>query len=142
MQLEQGKKISPLFAAPSFSTKVFRRDWLRIVDQGVGADFLGSCFKTYLGLMPGANVKQRRLGLWDLIRAWYDANDVQDRMIGLRHWGIQAPKKTPKLKASAAAARALIPFCNEQCRILLNPTNAVMMPSSMLPITCMSVIVA
>ena len=124
-QLEQGKKVSPLFAIPGFSTKFFRRDWLHIEDQGVGADFIGNVFKTLLAFMPGANKKARRLALWDLIRTFYDANNVQDRMVGLRHWGIQAPKKTPKLKASAAAARALIPFCDEQCRILLDPTNAV-----------------
>ena len=124
-QLEQGKKISPLFAAPGVTTKVFRRDWLHIVDQGVGADFLGNCFKTFLRFMPGGNKRERRLALWDRIRTFYDANDVCDRMTGLRGWGIQAPKKTPKLKASAAAARALIPFCLEQCRILLDPTDAV-----------------
>ena len=45
--------------------------------------------------------------------------------LGLKAGLIQAPKKTPKSKASALAARALIPFCNEQFRILLGPTNAV-----------------
>ena len=35
-QLEQGKQMSPLFATPGFSTKTFKRDWLHIVDQGVG----------------------------------------------------------------------------------------------------------
>ncbi len=74
--------------------------------------------------MPGSNKKQRRLALWDLIRSFYDAEHVKDGMVGLKGWGIQAPKKTPKLKASAAAARALIPFCNQQCQALLDGTKA------------------
>jgi hypothetical protein len=97
-QLEQGKKISPLFAAPGVTTKVFRRDWLHIVDQGVGADFLGNCFKTFLAFMPGANKKERRLALWDLIRAFYDANDVRDRMTGLRGWVSKHPRRRLSLK--------------------------------------------
>ena len=122
-QRRQGKKISPLFGIPGFSLKIFRRDWLHIVDQGIGADFIGNCFKKLLAFMPGSNKKQRRLALWDRIRAYYDGNDVRDRMVGLKNWGIQAPKKPPKLKASAAAARALIPFCYEQCQISLDPAN-------------------
>ena len=124
-QLWQGKKISPLFTVAGVTTAVFRRDWLHIVDQGIGADFLGNCFKTFLPFMPGGCRKERRLALWDRIRDFYEVSHVKDRMVGLRGWGIQAPKKTPKLKASAAAARALIPFCNQQCKILLDPTNAV-----------------
>ena len=93
-QLEQGKKTSPLMAAPGVTTKIFRRDWLHIVDQGVGADFLGNCFKTFLPFMPGGNKKERRLALWDRIRAFYDANAVRDRMTGVS----KHPKRRLSLK--------------------------------------------
>jgi len=122
-QLAQNKRISPLFSVPGVTTSVFRRDWLHAADQGVGADFLGNLFKVLASVLPGNNKKERRLALLERIRIFYDQSDVKDRLIGLKPWGIQAPKKPPKLKSSAAACRALIPFADEAATALLDPAN-------------------
>ena len=77
--------------------------------------------------MNGANRKQRLAALHDLIRAYYDNHpEVHDRLVGLRGWGVK-PKgdKTPKLRCSAACARALIPFCDETCQALLSDADPI-----------------
>ena len=121
--ISQGKKVSPLMSAPGITTKVFRRDWLHNADQGVGADFLGNACKVFQSRMPGTTKKVRRLHLLARIRDWYDANNVKDRIVGLRPWGIQAPKSAPKFKSSAACVRALIPYAYEECVILLSASD-------------------
>ena len=129
-QIRRGIPISPLFAVPGVTTDVFRRDWLHIVDLGVGADFLGNCFKEFCKLLPGRNKKLRRKALWDKILQFYDENKIKDRMVGIKSWGIQAPRHPPKLKANAACVRALIPFCHQQCMSLLSDSpkhNAIKM---------------
>ena len=121
-QLLKGKRISPLLSAPGATLKIFRRDWLHNVDQGVGADWLGNVFEYLVTtVLRGNNRKQRMLALNGLIRGYYEVHpDVKDRLVGLRGWGVKAPKKSPKLRCSAACARALIPFCDEVCQALLN----------------------
>ena len=122
-QLAKGKKISPLFSIPCFTTDVFRRDWLHNSDQGVAADFMGNLFYVFLRLLPGRNVKERRKALLANIRTFYTANGVKDRLVGLKSWGIKAPKKPPKLKSSAAACRALVPFAHTEAQRLLDATD-------------------
>ena len=122
-QLRCGKLVSALFGVPGADSTVFRRDWLHCVDQGVGADFLGNCFKVFCQLLPGSTKQARRKALLALIREFYDVNGVRDRLVGLRGWGIQGPKSPPKLRCSAACARALIPFCLQTCNALLDASN-------------------
>jgi hypothetical protein len=122
-QIQQGKTISLIFSIPGMTLKVFKRDWLHLVDQGVGADFIGNLFKEFIKLLPGANKKARQKELLRRMRLFYAANGVKDRMVGLKSWGIQAPKKPPKLKCSAACLRALIPFASQQCVLILDRGN-------------------
>lgn len=42
--LRRGSTISPIFAVPWLSNKVFRPDWLHCADQGVASDYLGNFF--------------------------------------------------------------------------------------------------
>lgn len=121
--MRQGKGISPIFSVPGTTTKIFRRDWLHAADQGVGADFMGNFLKVLITVTPGASNKQRRSNLWTRIRAWYAAKDVKDKLVGLRCAGIQTKKQPPKLKSSAAACRALIPFADEAAHDSLDPTK-------------------
>lgn len=123
-QLRAGRKVSPLFTAPGVTTKVFRRDWLHAVDQGVAADALGNLFKEFVSLMPGGSRKDRVAALHARIINWYNQHpDVKDKIIGLRWGGIQQKKASPKLKSSAACARALIPFADEAAQALLDPND-------------------
>jgi len=88
---------------------------------------MGNTFKVLCTVMPGRGKQARRLALQDCIRAWYKANGVKDKLFGIKPWGIQAPKRAPKLKSSAAACRALIPFAHEATQTYLDassPTHA------------------
>jgi len=48
---------------------------------------------------------------------------VKDELVGLRAAGIQTEKAAPKLKSSAAACRALIPFAAEAAVTSLDPAS-------------------
>lgn len=116
-------RVSPLISVPGVTTKVFRRDWLHNADQGVSSDFLGNVFKVFISRMPGRNQKVRRKALHAKILSFYTRKGVTDKIIGLKKWGVQAPKQPPKLKANAACTRALVPFAYECALELLDPTN-------------------
>ena len=90
-------------------------------------------------MLPGKNKKVRRELLHTLIVAWYAKNGVKDRIVGLRSWGVQAPKSSPKLKANAACVRALIPFAHEASLDYLvqaKPTHAAMTHASKALLDC------
>ena len=107
----QGVKISPIFLIPFLTAELFRIDWLHCADQGVTADYLGNLFKLVRTKLPGNNVKERTRALWVRIRAWYNGPlRITDQLPKVTPGMIQADKKTPKLRASAACARALVPF--------------------------------
>jgi len=57
-------EVSPLFFAPWVNHKLFRKDWLHIADQGVGADFLGNLLWLALDKMPGSNRPARCVALF------------------------------------------------------------------------------
>ena len=122
---EEGFAVTPLLSVPGVSIQTFRRDWLHAVDQGVAADFLGSFFKKILAKFEAPNRKARCRLLWLKIQEWYATNDVQDRLVGLKCAGIQGTKGSPKLKGSAAAVRALVPFAAEYAAIHLDRTDLV-----------------
>ena len=124
-QLHQGKSVSPLFSVQGVTTDIFRRDWLHCADQGVSADFIGNVFHHFCSILPGANKRDRRAFLLQQIQDWYQEAGVTDRLVGLRSWGIRAPKKSPKLKSSAAACRALVPFTHVKCVEYLDAADPV-----------------
>ena len=121
--IENGQRISPIFEAPWVRTSIFRIDWLHCSDQGVAADFLGNLFWMVLPKLGGHNLKERTTSLWLRTRAFYEANNVEDRLKNLVPTILKQPKKSPKLRCSAAQCRALVPFGLEIARATLS--NAV-----------------
>ena len=119
---QQGKSVSPLLTeVPWVSTKIFRKDWLHVADQGVSADFLGNVFSALREHLPGRNIGQRTAALWTRIQDFYMQNNVQDKLTNLTVGMIKSDKKAPKLRSSAAQCRALIPFALASAEELLSP---------------------
>jgi hypothetical protein len=113
--LESGRSLSPIFQVPWMRKDIFRVDWLRVADLGVAADFLGSLFFALLesGALPGASQKERCVALWREVQAFYEARGVQDKLQSLSLGMISKRGASPKLRASAAQVRALVPFGKE-----------------------------
>ena len=117
-------EVSPLFSSPFLKGSCFKIDWLHAVDQGVGADFLGNFFYYVVReLLEGANLTERCSSLWMKIQAYYRRHEVQDRLQLLRFSMLRKEKASPKLRASAAEARALIPFALELAHEVLDDAN-------------------
>ena len=117
-------EVSPLFSSPFLKGSCFKIDWLHAVDQGVGADFLGNFFYYVVReLLEGANLTERCSSLWMKIQAYYRRHEVQDRLQLLRFSMLRKEKASPKLRASAAEARALIPFALELANEVLDDAN-------------------
>ena len=101
---------------PWLKSTCFRVDWLHAADQGVAADFLGNLlYYLVKEHMPGGNEKDKCGALWKEIQVSYDNLGIQDR---LQNLVITMLKKSnagscPKLRASAAQARALVPIAKE-----------------------------
>ncbi len=107
--LERDQQISPLFKALWVTTKIFRIDWLHCADQGVAADYLGNLLLLLTSKLPGRNKKQRTSALWEKVQQYYKTHKVQDKLQNLTITMLCQPKKAPKLRASAAQCRALVP---------------------------------
>ena len=117
--LDSGHSISPLLSAPGVQLQIFRIDWLHAADQGVTADFLGNLLLLLTTKYAGNNVKERVAILWSKIQEFYKELDVQDRLHNLVDTMLKQPTKAPKLRASAAQCRALVPFAiREATRVL------------------------
>ena len=121
--LERGQRVSPLLQAPWVTTRIFRIDWLHCADQGVTADWLGNLFGLIAAKLPGANVKARTTALWSLIQEAYAAGGVEDRLQNLTPTMIKQSKKAPKLRCSAAEARALVPIAHAMAQELLSAAD-------------------
>ena len=118
--LESGHAISPLFSAPGVELQIFRIDWLHAADQGVTADFVGNLLLLLSTKYAGNNVKDRVAILWGKIQEFYNEFDVQDRLQNLVDTMLKQPKKAPKLRASAAQCRALVPFAYREANRALD----------------------
>ena len=108
----RGKKVSPIFSVHGVKNTIFRVDWLHIVDQGIGADFLGNLFEMIIDKLPGRNIDLRCQHLWAEIQRYYEVYDVKDRLKTFEHKNIRpTAEKPPKLRGcNAASCRALILF--------------------------------
>ena len=115
-----GANTSSLFAAPWVCTEIFKVDWLHAVDQGIAADFAGN-FLMYVVKykMPGVTMKIRCSALWLRLQEWYVAQGVQDRLQNLTLGMLCKEKASPKLRASAAQVRAIVPWLHTLGRDLL-----------------------
>ena len=114
----KGKMINPLLSIPGMHIRVFRLDWLHVVDQGVGADCMGNALYMLRDKMPGGNKEAKQKALWTQVEAWYKREDIEDRLQNLTQGMIKAQKKGPKLRASGAQVRALIPFARAKAEEL------------------------
>ena len=108
--MRKGYPVNPILQAPWVTTRIFRIDWLHAVDLGVGADYLGNVFHLCKQSLPGASRAARVLCLWQKVQKFYKDNGVQDKLQNLTEPMIKAQGRPPKLRASAACTRALIPF--------------------------------
>ena len=109
--LSRGQHISALYSCPGFSTDCIALDWLHAVDLGVCADFLGNFFWMMLPLQDGRTVEQRLRSLFLKIQQYYKEEGVQDRLDSLTETMLRKkPASSPKLRAKAAEARALVNF--------------------------------
>jgi hypothetical protein len=118
--LTQNKSISPLFSCPGIKSHCFKIDWLHAADQGCTADFLGNALLTLLGKMPGRNKKKRLSELFQRICEFYERTGTEARLQSLSLGMLKKQKGSPKLRCSAAEARALVPFIKEACEKYLD----------------------
>jgi hypothetical protein len=117
--LANGLPISPLLQVPWCTSAIFRVDWLHAADQGVTADWLGHLFKLLITKIPGNNLKTRTATFWLRLQNWYKVRKIENRLQNLIPTMIQQPKKAPKLRASGAQVRALVPFALVTAEALL-----------------------
>ena len=74
-------------------------------------------------LLEGAHLTERCSSLWMNIQAYYRVHEVQDRLQLLRCIMLRKETASPKLRASAAEARALTPFALELANGVLDDAN-------------------
>ena len=67
--------INPLLFAPWVHSRIFRKDWLHCVDQGVAADFAGNAMLVLCSKFPGSKLEKCGRLFLDL-QSWYEQNDV------------------------------------------------------------------
>ena len=77
--------------------------------------------------MVGANVKARTQSLFNEMEAWYTVNNVpvDARLNKLTPLMIQQQGQSPKLRASAAEMRKLVPFLHDMSQRFLNDLDPV-----------------
>jgi len=110
--LREKRHVTPLFRCPGLQASCFRIDWLHCCDLGVAADFLGNFFVSLLGAMPGpASAEEKCKVLFLHMQDWYKSNNIRDRLQKFRLSMFKRDRKPPKLRAKAAEARALVPYC-------------------------------
>ena len=110
-----GVALSSLLEVPWLKSDCFRVDWLHSADLGITPDFLGNLFY-YLMMhhMPGRNKPERTAELWKEIQGLYEQLDITDRLQNsTTTMIIKKSGKSPKLRASAAQARALVKVAQE-----------------------------
>ena len=126
---ERGKKTCPLLSVFGIFNTLFKIDWLHCADQGVAADFLGNLFKHLVKhKMPGSTELIRCDALGVHMVNFYKTYNVLDKLKGFLPKSYESASKTklpPKLKGSAAAVRALVPFGNLMAVEFLSEEHAV-----------------
>ena len=121
--LASKRAVSPVFTIPWLQSSCFKIDWLHCADLGVAADFIGNALRLVVRKFPGDNVSQRYDAMWNSIQEFYRQNKVGDQLQNLRPGMLKQSDKPPKLRASAAQRRALVPWVREVCSDKLNPND-------------------
>ena len=111
---QDGHEVSPIFSIPGVRLRVFKIDWLHTVDLGVACDLLGNLFWLLLPKMPARNRREQVSQLFLEIQTCYKVNRSEARLDNLTELMIRkAPASSPKLRAKAAEARALVPIAKQ-----------------------------
>ena len=118
--LEKGLLLSPLISCPCFRISCFLVDWLHCADLGVTSDFLAGLFLLVCKKLGGASHTAQVNSLWHKMHEFYNRTAATSRLDMLKPSMLKQPKKTPKLRAKAAEARALVPFGLEVAREFLD----------------------
>ena len=109
MRTQHGS-ISPIWAAPGFRSRCICIDWMHTCDLGIACDFLGNLFWSALQTFPPGSLESRVAALFQEVQLFYQSTSCTARLDALSVNMIRPPGKSPKLRASAAEARALVPF--------------------------------
>ena len=124
--MNRGHELNPLFSCPGMDIlQVFQVDWLHTADLGVAPDFLGDVCKLMIDKhMDGDNQATRTQQLYLKMREYYKAHKIHDKLQTLTPKMVQKKASaSPKLRAKAAEARALITFAREITAEYLDPTD-------------------
>ena len=119
--LAQNHLCNPLFSLPAFTIKMFKLDWLHIMDLGVSADVAGNVLWLLQGKMCGATVQAHVSQLYLELAKYYKETGVQDKLSTLietkqlhsakvDRWGSRVP--LPDSLASASSEKIL---ASRQC---------------------------
>ena len=119
----QGLTASPLFDAPGFRLRVLRRDWLHIMDLGVGCDWLGQLFRFLLRFFPGANQERRVAALWRKVQEGYTRRPPFAKLDNLTPAMVGLGKAHAKLRCYGSECRGLIPVAEDMAEELLADNN-------------------
>ncbi|CAK0801369.1 unnamed protein product, partial [Prorocentrum cordatum] len=111
--LRNGGRVSTALSTPGITIDAFKVDWLRAVDQGVGADFAGALLWHIMRKPPGRRRALQSDEMWRLIQAHYDAHSTPDRLHDFNERAAKPKKAHPKFSGQAATLRHLIPLCKE-----------------------------
>ncbi|CAE7543551.1 unnamed protein product [Symbiodinium sp. CCMP2592] len=127
-QRQQNKLVSRLFSCPGFNTACCKMDFLHACDLGVTSDWLGSLlFYLQSEKIRGLSKLIRCAKLYQDIKAYYDRTGVQDRLPKLLPTMLREEDrgkiKSPKLKAKAGEARALVGAAMELATKYLSPAK-------------------
>ncbi|CAE7201729.1 unnamed protein product [Symbiodinium sp. CCMP2592] len=127
-QRQQNQLVSRLFSCPGFNTACRKMDFLHACDLGVTSDWLGSLlFYIQSEKIRGLSKLIRCAKLYQDIKAYYDRNGVQDRLPKLLPTMLREEDrgkiKSPKLRAKAGEARALVGAAMEMARKYLSPAK-------------------
>ncbi|CAE7276805.1 unnamed protein product [Symbiodinium sp. CCMP2456] len=124
----RGMHISQVFGCPGLTAKQILFDWLHNFDQGITADFLGNVFYHLIsqeGYLPGTSRPQKIKELYKKLRQYYSSDgnmSTDSRLNTLTETMIRKTStSSPKLRAKAAEARALVPFVLQLCQEAFPP---------------------
>ena len=115
--------MSPLFDIPGMSLDRIKIDWLHCADLGVAPEFEGNLMWHLVSnrKVPGRNKDERIAYILKHVQAFYAANPVQSKIPTLTEDMIWKNKGSgPKLRAKAAEARYLVPWCKLACEEFLD----------------------
>ena len=125
--LEGGNDINPLFSSPGFTSQQVLLDWLRTMDLGVTADFLGNLFYHLVKgpvYIEGSTQEQKVRNLFVTMQAYYKEGQPSSRLQNLTLLMIRkSTSSSPKLRAKAAEARSLVSFARAIAEELLGDTQ-------------------